>query len=121
MKEIKALIHANRIAEVIEALSDHGCLGAGAGAARPCHNISASEAQSLSRAVNSQEQHYSLSLGQQVINQYKLEVLCEDDHVDDLVTLIAQTAQTALAESDWIYVTDVAKAVRIVHEVTPEK
>lgn len=111
MKEIKALIHKNRVADVIQALADQGYLDPAN--PRRCRNLNVSATQSLLRAIDAQEQRYSVELGQPVINESKLELLCDDDQVDLLVPLIERIGRTGQAEAGWIYVSDVIQAVPV--------
>ncbi len=111
MKEIKAYIHNHRIADVIRALKESGRCNANADAG--CRNLSVMEVKSLLKPVDAREQHYSVDLAESVINESKLELVCEDDQVDELVAIIKHAGRTGQDEAGWIYVTDVIKAVRI--------
>lgn len=111
MKEIRAFIHDHRVAGVIEALSERGFLDLDN--PRRCRNLNIANTQSLLSAVDTQEQHYSMKLGRPVINEAKLELLCEDEQTDELVALIAAAAQTGQDEAGWVYVTDVITAVQV--------
>lgn len=101
MKEIKAVIHANRVAAVIQALIDRELLLPGGRG--PCHNLNVSSTMSLSRALDAREQHYSIALAQAVISESKIELLCEDGHIDAVVDLIAEEAKTGQDDAGWIY------------------
>ena len=103
MKEIKACIQNHRIGDVIRALKDSGQCSGGAG----CRNLVVLPVQSLLKAVDARQQHYSLELAEEVINESMLELLCEDHQVEELVDIIARTARTGQAEAGWIYVSDV--------------
>lgn len=109
MKEIKAYIHNHRIADVIRALKDSGQCNAAVG----CRNLSVTPVQSLLKAVDANEQHYSIELAEAVIHESKLELICEDNQVDELVAIIARTARTGQAEAGWIYVADIVRAVPV--------
>lgn len=111
MKEIKAFIHSNRIAGVITALADGGYLDPGN--SHRCRNLNVGRTQSLLGALDAREQHYSVELGQLVIHEAKLELLCDDGQVDALVKLIAAAARTGQDEAGWVYVVDVATAVKV--------
>ena len=111
MKEIKAFIHKNRIGDVVQALLDHGHFEPNH--ADHCRNISVAEIQSLSKALDSREQRFSVELGQAVIVEAKLELLCEDEHVDEIVALISETARTGRKEAGWIYITNIERALPI--------
>ncbi len=109
MKEIKAYIHNQRIADVIRTLKESGQCNANAG----CRNLTVVPVQSLLKAVDASEQHYSIELAEEVIHESKLELICEDHQVDQLVGIIARTGRTGQAESGWIYVIEIAAAMPI--------
>lgn len=111
MKEIKAYIHNHRIADVIRALKESGQCDADP--AKGCRNLSVTAVKSLLKAVDASEQHYSLELAEQVIDESRLELICEDHQVDELVGIIERAARTGQAEAGWVYVTDIVKAVRV--------
>lgn len=111
MKEIKAVIRRQRIGAVIEAIKETGF--AAAGSASRARNISVAAVQSLLPAIDAREQHYSLELGEPVIQEYKLELLCEDGDVEALVKAVALAGRAGQEEAGWIYVTDVGNAVQI--------
>ncbi|GIX26897.1 P-II family nitrogen regulator [Pelomicrobium sp.] len=111
MKEIKAFVHLNRVADVIQALSDAGYLGSGGPAA--CHNLNVSHTESLLRALDSAEQRYSMELARSVIREAKLELLCRDDDASAIVDLIEKYGRTGQQEAGWVLVSAVEQAVRI--------
>lgn len=69
--------------------------------------------QSLLKAVDAREQHYSIELAETTINESKLELICEDDQVEELVGIIDRAARTGQAEAGWIYVSDITAAIPI--------
>ena len=109
MKEIKAYIHNHRIGDVIRALKDSGLCNTSAG----CRNLTVIPVQSLLKAVDAREQHYSMELAEEVIYESKLELICEDQQVDELVGIIARTARTGQADPGWIFVIDVIRAIPV--------
>ena len=111
MKEIKAYIHNHRIADVIHALKDSGQCNANAGTG--CRNLSVIPVQSLLKAVDAREQHYSVELAEEVIHESKLELVCEDHQVNELVDIIGRAARTGQAEAGWIYVSDIIQAIPV--------
>lgn len=111
MKEIKAYVHGNRIADVIAAIEESDVFSDES--PRGVRNINATTVHSLLKAVNSAEQRYSVQLGEAVIDEVRLELLCDDDQVEALVTLIEQTARTGQRVAGWITVTDIVQAVTI--------
>lgn len=111
MKEIKAYIHNHRIADVIRALKESGQCNVDPGTG--CRNLTIIPVQSLLRAVDTKEQHYSVELAELVINEAKLELICEDHQVDELVGIVERVASTGQAEAGWIYVSDIIQAVPV--------
>ena len=111
MKEIKAYIHNHRIADVIRALKESGLCNTDG--TPGCRNLAVIPVKILLKAVDAQEQHYSIALAEAVINESKLELVCEDHQVDELVTIIGHAARTGQAEAGWIYVSDIVSAAAI--------
>ncbi|WP_374511235.1 P-II family nitrogen regulator [Niveibacterium sp.] len=111
MKEIKAYVHRSRIADVIQALKESEPFKGRDGAHR--HNLAAYVVKGSLQALDRQEQHYSLDLGDAVIDEYKLEFICEDADVDELVTIIKAAAHTGRGACGWVYVVDVLRAEHI--------
>lgn len=111
MKEIKAFIHKHRIAAVIDALkmADISITGHSGG----MRNINVASVQSLLTAVDSREQRYSMDLAEPVIEEYKLELLCEDGEADRLARVVAVAGRTGQKEAGWVYVTGVELALQI--------
>lgn len=106
MKEIKAFIHRNRIADVLHALKNCAfCAGR-------C-NLSINDVTGTLQALDNKEQNYSIELGEDVITEVKLELICEDERVDEAVELIRENARTGQALAGWIYTIDIANATPI--------
>lgn len=57
--------------------------------------------------------HYSMDLGDEVINEYKLELLCEDSEVETLSAALMAAARTGQSVAGWITVIDVVSATPI--------
>jgi len=108
MKEIKAFIHKNRISEVLQALNASGCRSLDERSG--CRNICVSPALSLVEPVEPAEQHYSMELAEPVVHEWKLELFCEDDQVDQLLVLIGAAARIGHGVAGWIFVTDIVRA-----------
>ncbi len=109
MKEIKAYVHNNRIADVINAVEDSGLIARTS--APEIRNINVTSVHSLLKPVDSTEQQYSVALAEAIIAEVRLELICEDSQVDQLVALIEKTARTGQAVAGWIIVTDIVQAV----------
>lgn len=106
MKEIKAFIHRNRIADVLHALKDsHFCAGR-------C-NLSINDVAGTLQALDSRERNYSIELGEGVITEVKLELICEDERVDEAIALIRDNARTGQPLAGWIYTVDISSAIAI--------
>lgn len=102
MKEIKAFIHRNRIADVLHTLKNHNfCSGL-------CH-LSVTDVAGTLNAMDQKEQDYSIEFGNDIITEARLELICENERVDEAITLIKNTAQTSNNLSGWIYVYDIEK------------
>ena len=108
MKEIKAYVHRERVADVIAAIKDCPAWG---GAHR--HNLAAYVVKGSMVPLDSAERHYTMELGDEVINEYKLELLCGDGEADALVAAIVAAARTGQAVAGWITVADLALAMPI--------
>ena len=111
MKEIKAYIHNHRIADVIRALKESGLCNTDG--TPGCRNLAVIPVQSLLKAVDAREQHYSVELAEEVIYESRLELVCEDHQVDELVGIIGHIARTGQAEAGWIYVSDILQIVQV--------
>lgn len=103
MKVIKAFIHQHRVADTIQALK----------AAGGVNNLFVTTGQGMLVAMDAGEQHYSMDLGDTVIRECKLELLCEDEQVDALVTAIHNHARTGKPDAGWVYVTDIMRATPV--------
>ena len=111
MEEIKADGQRSRIADVIAALKDSPAWG-GARAGRR-HNLAVYIVKGSLLPLDSDEQHYSMDLGDEVVNEYKLELLCEDSEVEALSSALAAAARTGQAVAGWITVFDVVSPTPI--------
>ena len=111
MKEVKAYVHSSRVADVIAALKISPAWGGQRAGRR--HNLAVYVVKGSIMPLDSGEQHYSMDLGDEVVNEYKLELLCEDVEVDEIVAAIQASARTGQAVAGWITVTEVVQAIAI--------
>jgi nitrogen regulatory protein P-II 1 len=111
MKEIKAYVHSSRVADVIAALK--ACPAWGNERAGRRHNLAVYVVKGSIMPLDSGEQHYSMDLGDEVVNEYKLELLCEDGEVDEIVAAVQSAARTGQAVAGWITVTEIVQAIAI--------
>ena len=101
MKEIKAFVHRGRAADVVHAL-----LGAG------FKELSVTDVQGTLEALRAGEADYSVELGEAVITEVKVEVVCEDGLVDAALAILRREGHAAHA-SGWAYVSNVERTVRL--------
>ena len=106
MKEIKAFIHRNRLADIIHALRNAGLCG-------DLCNLSVADVTGTLQALDAREQDFSLDMGDMAVNELKLEVMCADEWVDRAVSIIRANGRTGQAIAGWIYVIDVVYAYPI--------
>lgn len=102
-REVKAFIHRNRVADVVNALNKAGF-----------HKISVVDVQGLLKALSSQEQHYSVEIGQKVVKEVKLEVVCDNEtRTAEAVAAIRENARTGQPSAGWIFITEIQSAIEI--------
>ena len=103
IREIKAFIHRNRIADVVAALSSAGF-----------RNLSVIDVQGLLHALDRKEQQYSVEIGQKVITEVKLELVCENEsRTAEAVSLIREHAVTGQPDAGWIYISNIQSRTKI--------
>jgi nitrogen regulatory protein P-II 1 len=77
------------------------------------HNLTVYLVKGSMLPLKQGERHYSLDLGDEVINEYKLELISNDEHVEELVNVIRTSARTGQSNSGWIYVSEIAQVVPV--------
>jgi len=103
MKEVKAFIHRNRVADVVSALNTAGF-----------RNITVVDVQGILKALSNKEQNYSVDIGQKVITEVKLELVCDDDkRTAEAVTAIRENAKTGQASAGWIFISEIVSSIEI--------
>lgn len=103
MKEIKAFIHRNRAADIVHALGAAGF-----------RNLSVIDVQGLLKALDEKEQDYSMEIGEAVITEVKLELVCDDEmRTAEAVRIIQQHGRTGRPEAGWIYISEIQGALPI--------
>jgi nitrogen regulatory protein PII len=99
MKQLKAFVHRNRVADLIHALDAAGF-----------RRLSLFDVKGLLRALSAREQQYSVEFGDQVVSEVQMELFCEDADVPRAVEIFRRVGRTGRAEAGWIYVTTVDEA-----------
>lgn len=102
MKQIKVYIHNIRTADVIHALKISGF-----------KNIYATEVKTMAKALDDQEQEYSIDIGEKIITECKIEIFCEAQEVSKAIEIIKKNAQTGQNTAGHIYVIDVDEVILI--------
>ncbi|MEW6487315.1 MAG: P-II family nitrogen regulator [Thermodesulfobacteriota bacterium] len=103
MKEIKAYIKKHKLAPVTLALHKiEGLTG-----------ISVTDVRGFGRGRAKDQPHRVVDDLIDYVTGVKLEIVCRDDLVDEVIRTIQQTAHTGLKGDGKIYVSDVEQAVRI--------
>ncbi|MDA3934055.1 MAG: P-II family nitrogen regulator [Gammaproteobacteria bacterium] len=102
-KEVKAFIHRNRVADVVDALNTAGF-----------RNITVVDVQGMLKALSSKEQSYSVEIGQKVVNEIKLELVCDNEsRLAEAVAAIRDNAKTGQSSAGWIFVSDIRTVIEI--------
>ena len=102
MKQIKAFMHRNRIADVVRALKGKGY-----------NSLSIVDVKGMLEALDNKEIDYSIELGVETITQIKLELICDDHCIEEAVEIIRKKARTGQSNAGWIYVFDVKQSFPI--------
>jgi nitrogen regulatory protein PII len=101
LKQIKAFLHHVRSAAVVEALSDAGY-----------KNITLIDVKGTLRALNESEQNYSTEAGV-IISEVRISLVCEDNQVDEITTIIRKAGRIGANISGWVYVSPIDQALPI--------
>jgi len=99
IKQVKVFIHPHRVADVIHRLTSAGF-----------DRITLFDVQGLLQAIDRREQRYSVEIGESVIDEVQIELVCDAGEVDRAVGLI----QDAAGNGDgWIHVIPVEASYRL--------
>ena len=101
MKEIKAFVHRGRAADVVHALVD-----------AQYTRLSLTDVKGTLEALTNAEIDYSVEFGESVINEVKVEIVCETDRVEGALEILRKFGHSSRS-SGWAYVIDVEQAVRL--------
>lgn len=102
MKEIKAYIRVIKAEDVIHAIEDAGVPG-----------FTAIEVKAIGAAIEPERARYSIDYDEKISLITKIEVVCKDGDVERLVNIIQEKAYTGHRGDGIIFVSDVARAVKI--------
>ena len=99
MKQLKAFVHRNRVADLLHALEAAGF-----------RRLSLFDVKGLLRALSAREQEYSVEFGDQVISEVQMELFCEDDDVARAMEIFLRVGRTGRAEAGAVYISPVEQA-----------
>jgi len=103
LREVKAFVHRNRIADVVNALYNAGF-----------RKLTVIDVQGLLKALDTKEQKYSVEIGQRVVTEVKLELVCEDENrTAEAIALIREHAKTGQPDAGWIHVIELQASIAI--------
>jgi nitrogen regulatory protein P-II 1 len=103
MQEIKAYIKPNMLSHVVTALSGlEGLTG-----------LTVTKVQGFGRSRAKNSKHRIVEDMIDYVPHVKLEIVCSDPFVDEIVSLIEKTAHTGLSGDGKIFVSSIETAVRI--------
>jgi len=95
MIEIKAFISRNTIAKVVHALDKAGY-----------KDLSVVDVKGALKALSDDDLEYSIEIAEKVITEVKLELICEDQQCDEVVSLIQNAASTGKSDAGRICVSN---------------
>ena len=101
MKQITAFIHHVRSADVIDALRDAGY-----------KNLSILDIKGSLKPLGERELAYSAEAGV-VISEVQLSLVCGDNQVDEVTSIIRKTGKIGPYISGWVYVSPIEQALPI--------
>jgi nitrogen regulatory protein P-II 1 len=96
MIEIKAFIRRVRAADVIRGLTRAGFC-----------KLTVIDVKSILKSLDDTEQDYSIELGEEIITETKLELVCEDNEEAEVVKIIRKYGRTVKENSGWIYISSI--------------
>lgn len=75
------------------------------------HNLTIYMVKGMLVPIDVQDTRFSVEVGEELVNEYKLELHCTDEQVEPLVAAIRDAARTGHSPSGWVYVADIAQAL----------
>lgn len=101
MKEIRAFVRDDRVGQVTEAL------------AKASFDFSVLDVQRVARGLARSEYDYSVALGAEYEKTVRIEVVCADADVEQVVTLVQTAAHTGRRGDGMIFIAPIDDALRI--------
>ncbi len=107
MKIVTAFVHRGRVSDIVHTLEAAGL-----------RYLTVIDVKGLLKAISSQEEHYSIDLGEKVTDEIKLELICEEAEVSSAIQIITQQARTGQAVAGLVYVTAV-ESYQVINGLQP--
>lgn len=102
MKKIEAIIKPEKFDDIKEALNKHNVKG-----------MTISQVMGYGNQKGQKNYYRGAEIGINLLPKTKLEIVVNDEHVDEVVAVIAQTAKTGNIGDGKIFVYDLENAIRI--------
>lgn len=102
MKEIKAYIRTERAEEVLEALSENGIV-----------DVTLIDVMGCGHLMDPNNCKYSIEYVERYSKLAKLELVCNDDEAERIISTIREKAYTGMPGDGKIFVTKVEYAIKI--------
>lgn len=102
MKLIKAFLHHVRSAQVVDALADAGY-----------RNITIQTVSGMLKPISDSEQSYSTHASGLVTSEIRLSLVCQDEEVNNVTSIIRRVGRVGPNVSGWVYVSPVEQALPI--------
>jgi nitrogen regulatory protein P-II 1 len=99
---VTAIVKPHRLEDVTEALKEHGVAG-----------VTVTEAQGFGRQRGHTEVYRGSEYHIDYVPKSRIEVLCDDGDADRIATVIADAARTGKIGDGKVWITEVARAIRI--------
>ena len=106
MKEVKAYVHRFRAADVIEAIKATKAWTMHRNVGEQPH-LAVTAVQGTLAPLDAGERHYSVELGLEVVNEFRLELHCDDHLVDEVVDAIRSAGGTGRRGAGCVLVADI--------------
>ncbi len=102
MKELKAYVRTERIDQIVHALKRAGI-----------HRMSVMHVQAVGSSIDLTEAKLSIELASRYTNMVKLEIVCPETRVEEIISIIEREGHTGRSGDGIIYVSPVEAAIKI--------
>ncbi len=102
MKKVEAIVRHFKLEDVKNALTEHGV-----------HGMTVTEVRGFGRQKGHTETYRGTEYTVDFVPKVKVEVVCADDSLQDVINTVLKAAQTGQIGDGKIFVTDLADSIRI--------